>query len=68
MTDPFRTPSESPSEARSEMSPALRLTVVRYDGSPDRGTVHSPGRTGIERMERWMSLDVSMVSDLSAWR
>lgn len=49
-------------------SPALRLAVVRRDDAPDRATVHPAGTTGIERMETWLSVDLSAVTDLSAWR
>jgi hypothetical protein len=49
-------------------SPALRLTVVRRDEAPDRATVHPSGATGIERMETWLSVDLSTVTDLSTWR
>ena len=48
--------------------PDLRLDVVRYEYSPDRGTVHPPDLTGIERMETWISVDMSVVADLSMWR
>lgn len=46
----------------------LRLAVVRYDDRPDRGTIHPPGLTGVERMETWLSVDMSLVTDLSTWR
>jgi hypothetical protein len=49
-------------------SPALRLAVVRRDDAPDRATVHPSGATGIERMETWLSVNLSAVTDLSAWR
>jgi hypothetical protein len=58
----------SPISPPRHRSPALRLTVVRRDGGTDRATVHPAETTGIERMETWLSVDLSAVSDLSAWR
>jgi hypothetical protein len=52
----------------SHSSPALRLAVVRRDGSSDRATVHPPGLTGVDRMETWLSVDLSAVVELDAWR
>jgi hypothetical protein len=46
----------------------LRLTTVTYDDSPDRATIHPPNRTGYDRMETWLSVDVSVLVDRSAWR
>ncbi|WP_259518372.1 hypothetical protein [Halanaeroarchaeum sp. HSR-CO] len=48
--------------------PDLRLAVVRYDDRPDRGTIHPSGLTGLERMETWISVDMSLVADLSTCR
>ncbi|MGM0397818.1 MAG: DUF7511 domain-containing protein [Halobacteriota archaeon] len=48
--------------------PDLRLAVVRYDDRPDRGTIHPSGLTGLERMETWISVDMSLVTDLSTCR
>jgi hypothetical protein len=48
--------------------PRLQLAVVEYDDNPDRGTIHPPSLTGLERMETWMSVDMSSVVDLSTWR
>jgi len=56
------------SPSRNRGSPSLRLTVVHRDGGSDRATVHPPGLTGVERMETWLSVDLSVVVDLSAWR
>jgi hypothetical protein len=58
----------SPVSSPRRRSPALRLAVVRRDDAPDRATVHPVGMTGIERMETWLSVDLSTVTDLSAWR
>lgn len=54
--------------APTERIPELHLAVVRYDGGPDRGTIHPPGLTGIERMETWLSANVSAFVELSEWR
>jgi len=59
---------DSPVSPSHRRSPALRLAVVRRDDAPDRATVHPAGTTGIERMETWLSVDLSAVTDLSAWR
>ncbi|WP_425499280.1 DUF7511 domain-containing protein [Natronosalvus rutilus] len=56
------------SQAERERRPALQLAIVSYDDSPDRGTIHPPDMTGIERMETWISVDLSVVVDLSMWR
>lgn len=61
---------------RPETSPArngvmgtdLRLAVVEYEGRPDRGTIHPPEVTGIDRMETWISVDMGIVVDVAAWR
>ena len=49
-------------------APDLRLSIAEGDHGTDRGTVHPPGLTGIERMETWLSVDLSAVVDLAAWR
>lgn len=59
---------ETPSPTGGEAVPALQLVTVTYDDSPDRGTIHPPDSTGIERMETWVSVDMSVVADLSMWR
>lgn len=59
---------ETPSQAEGETVPDLQLAIVKYDDRPDRGTIHPPDLTGIERMETWISVDVSVVADLSMWR
>jgi len=58
----------SPTSSPRRRSPTLRLAVVRRDGGPDRATVHPSEATGIERMETWLSVDLSVVTDLSARR
>lgn len=50
------------------VTPTLQLTVVQYETRPDRGTVHPPGLTGIERMETWLSADAAAFVDLDTWR
>lgn len=59
---------ETPSQTGGEAVPDLQLAIITYDGSPDRGTIHPPDLTGIERMEAWISVDMSVVTDLSIWR
>jgi hypothetical protein len=59
---------KTPSQAGGETVPDLQLTIVSYDDSPNRGTIHPPDLTGIERMETWMSVDLSVVAALSMWR
>lgn len=49
-------------------APDLRLAIVEYENGPDRGTIHPPHVTGVDRMETWMSVDVDVVVDCSAWR
>ncbi|MFC6872573.1 DUF7511 domain-containing protein [Halobellus marinus] len=56
------------SPRRSDREPALRLAVVDQDGRPDRATIHPPGLTGTARLETWLSVDLSVVVELSAWR
>lgn len=62
-----RTP-ESRSSTGSERVPSLQLAVVKHDGMSDRGTIYPADSNGIERMETWMSVDMSLVVDASAWR
>ena len=62
------TPEKSAGDVRAKNPPELRLTVVENDDSPDRGTIYPPDLTGLERMETWVSVDMSMVIDLSTWR
>lgn len=59
---------EPPSQAGGETVPDLQLAIVEYDDSPDRGTIHPPDLSGIERMETWISVDMSVVADLLIWR
>jgi len=56
--------SPSPTDDR----PTLQLAVVSYEEGADRGTIHPPGLTGLERMETWLSVDLAAVVDLSAYR
>lgn len=60
--------SEPPSPPEGGAVPDLQLAIVEYDESPNRGTIHPPGLMGMERMETWLSVDLSVVIDLSAWR
>lgn len=60
--------SATPIHAGNDPVLDLRLAVVRYDERPDRGTIHPPGLTGVERMETWISVDMSAVTDLRTWR
>jgi hypothetical protein len=50
------------------VSPELRLRIVGNAADPDRATVYPPGLSGIARMETWLSVDLSVVVDLGAWR
>lgn len=59
---------ETQSQSGRKTEPELQLTIVRYDDRPDRGTIHPPDLSGIERMETWISVDLSVVSDLSLWQ
>jgi hypothetical protein len=62
------TAPRSASSPRSHSASTLRLSVVDQDDRPDRATVHPPGLTGTERLETWLSVDLSVVVELSAWR
>lgn len=64
----IRRSKEPPGSIRAANSRELQLAVVEYDEGPDRGTLYPPGLTGIKRMETWLSVDMSLVVDLSAWR
>jgi hypothetical protein len=59
---------EPSSQSRKQIAPELQLAIVAYDDSPDRGTFYPPHLTEIERMETWMSVDMSVVVDLQEWR
>lgn len=59
---------DPPSSGRRETVRELQLAVVTYDESPDRGTIHPKGLTGIERMETWISADMTAFFELSACR
>lgn len=48
--------------------PDLQLAIVTYDDRPDRGTIRPPKLIGIKRMETWISVDLSVITDLSMWR
>lgn len=64
----IRRSGASPEPTRMATPRELRLAVVRYDEGPDRCTLYPPGLTGIERMETWISADMSAVVDLLAWQ
>lgn len=64
---PLATP-DPPSSVREETALELQLAVAKHDGSPNRGTIYPQGLTGIERMETWISADMTAVIELSAWR
>lgn len=64
----INTSQETPSQTGGESVPDLQLAIVAYDDSPDRGTIYPPDLTGIARMETWISVDMSVVADLSIWR
>jgi len=48
--------------------PELRLEIVKFDERVNRGTIHPPGLTGLERMETWLSANLSVFVELAAWR
>ena len=48
--------------------PELGLAVVEYENGPDRATVYAPGSTGVDRMERWLSADLSAFVSLEERR
>lgn len=49
--------------------PDLRLQIVDYHESSNRGTIHPSGlTTRVERMEMWLSADVSAFVALTDWR
>jgi hypothetical protein len=51
-----------------ETAPDLRLRVVTHTDEPDQGTVHPPDATGIDRMETWITADLSAFVDRTDWR
>lgn len=59
---------ESVGSIRTTPAPELRLAVVEYDEGADRGTIHPPGLTGMDRMETWLSANLSTFVEVSAWR
>ena len=38
-------------------TPALRATVVKYEGRPDRRTLYPDGADDFERMTHWLTAD-----------
>lgn len=62
------TTTVSPDRTDRDDPPTLSLSVVRYEERADRGTVHPEGLSGIERMETWLSADLSVFVDLDEWR
>ncbi|WP_438267639.1 DUF7511 domain-containing protein [Halorussus aquaticus] len=46
----------------------LRLTIVKYHEQPDRGTIHPPELTGSNRMETWLTANMSAFVALSEWQ
>ena len=77
-SEPFRNGGDDPSSPpvpkhptpprQSHHTPTLHLAIVDQDERPDRATVHPPGLTGTARLETWLSVDLSVVVELSAWR
>lgn len=59
---------KNPPHAEEGTVPNLQLTTVKYNERPNRGTIHPPNLTGIRQMETWISVDMSMVAELSMWR
>lgn len=63
-----RTRAGADAPPERERPARLELSVVRYEGRPDRGTVHPADATGVELMATWLSADLSAFADLGAWR
>ncbi|MFB6206274.1 MAG: hypothetical protein ABEJ05_07105 [Haloglomus sp.] len=53
---------------RPDGQPRLSSTLVRYDGEPDRVTVYPPDTSSIERMSRWITVDLDDCLDLDEVR
>lgn len=49
-------------------APCLRLRIVGAPGQPDRATLYPADAADIDRMETWLTVDASVVEELSAWR
>lgn len=49
-------------------APLLRLRIVGVPGQPDRATLYPVDAADIDRMETWLTVDASLVRELSAWR
>lgn len=48
--------------------PVLRLRIVGVPEKPDRATLYPADAADIDRMETWLTVDASVVRDLSACR
>jgi hypothetical protein len=48
--------------------PELRLRIAEYDGRPDRATIYPDEVPSVDALETWISVDVSVVELLEAWR
>lgn len=48
--------------------PVLRLRTVAVPENPDRATLYPADAADIDRMETWLTVDASVVRDLSACR
>ncbi len=46
----------------------LRLRIVGVPGQPDRATLYPADAADVDRMETWLTVDASLVRDLSTWR
>lgn len=68
--DPGRdgTAAERAIGARGADGVALTSTLVRYDGRPDRVTVHPVNPGPEERLTAWVTVDHDAVCDLTAMR
>ena len=51
-----------------ESPPALRLRIAEYDDRPDRATIYPDEVPPVDALETWISVDVSVVKLLEAWR
>lgn len=52
----------------TQRSPLLRLRIVGVPERSDRATLYPADAADIDRMETWLTLDASVVRDLSACR
>lgn len=64
--DPDGVADPEPTNARDP--PELSMTVVEYTDEPDRCTVSPRGLSGSARLSTWITVNQSVVVDLTAIR